>query len=404
MPRFSLSGQTWILDRFVRSLGIDALMPEVMSLFSSPVMGFNSADLQRIVERTRGTASMRREYERAARRREDIANAATAADHPVTARRNYHQAALFYGLAQYTIQEDGSQAKAALHARCQECYARVIQLADRPIEKVEIPFADDPPFTGASFPALLHLPSGDRRPAPCVIFIPGTDMYKEQVPNPEDNIFAKRGLACLTLDGPGQGESLLRLLKVHVETWNYERAVSAAIDYLAGRPEIDSGRIAVMGVSTGSYWAPRAAIWEARHQDRIKACAGLMADWETGFVTEFEFAQPNFKSNYMYMAGLADESRFDELAPLHTLDGLIQEVTCPVLMALGEFDELCSADQVEEIMRQVRTPHELRIYENEFHPMGGVAMEAWEGALDWLSDRLEGRPMEADVRRVIPKA
>jgi hypothetical protein len=342
-------------------------MPEVMSLFSSPVMGFNSADLQRIVERTRGVASMRREYERAARRREDIADAAAAADHPATARRNYHQAALFYGLAQYTIQEDGSQAKAALHAKCQDCYARVIQLADNPIYKVEIPFADDPPFLGTSFPALLHLPPDHQRPAPCVIFIPGTDMYKEQVPNPEDNIFAKRGLACLTLDGPGQGESLLRLLKVHVETWNYERAVSSAIDYLVARPEIDAGRIAVLGVSTGSYWAPRAAIWEARHQDRIKACAGLMADWETGFVTEFEFAQPNFKSNYMYMAGLTDESRFDELAPLHTLDGLIQEVTCPVLMPWVSSTR-CAVSSRSNVMRQVRTPHELRVYENAFPP------------------------------------
>jgi dipeptidyl aminopeptidase/acylaminoacyl peptidase len=384
-------------------MGIDALMPEVMQLFSSPVMGFNPADLKRIVERTRGVASMRREYERAARRREAMAREAEANNHAATARRNYHQAALFYGLAQYTIQQDDSPLKASLHSQSQECYAGVIRLAGSPIEKVEIPFVDDPPYAADSFPALLHLPTG-QGPWPCVIFIPGTDMYKEQVPNPEDNIFAKRGLACLTIDGPGQAESLLRGLKVHVETWNYERAVSAAIDYLEQRSEIDRQRIAVMGVSTGSYWAPRAAIWEARHRNRIKACAGLMADWETGFVTEFEFAQPNFKSNYMYMAGEQDEARFDELAPLHTLDGLIEEVTCPILMALGEFDELCGVEQVEQIMQQVRTAHELRVYENEFHPMGGVAIEAWEGALDWIGDRLAGRPAEPAVRRLVEKA
>ena len=43
------------------------------------------------------------------------------------------------------------------------------------------------------------------------------------------------------------------MLKVHVETWNYERAVTAAIDYLETRPEIDKTRIATFGVSTGSY-------------------------------------------------------------------------------------------------------------------------------------------------------
>ena len=130
--------------------------------------------------------------------------------------------------------------------------------AATPIEKVEIPFPDDPRYDAVSFPGLLHLPPS-KGPFPCVIFIPGTDMHKEQVPNPEDNIFAKRGLACLSIDGPGQGESLLRMLKVHVETWNYERAVTAALDYLETRPEIDAARIATFGVSTGSYWSPRAA-------------------------------------------------------------------------------------------------------------------------------------------------
>jgi alpha-beta hydrolase superfamily lysophospholipase len=214
----------------------------------------------------------------------------------------------------------------------------------------------------------------------------------------------KRGIASLTLDGPGQGESLLRKLKVHVETWKYERAVSAAIDLLASRPDIDASRIAVMGVSTGSYWAARAGIWEARHGNRIRACEGLLAQWDPGFVTEYEFAQPNFKTNYMYMAGVDDEAEFDRLAPLNALVGMLREITCPILMAQGELDELCPPEQVQEIMAEATSRHELRIYENEFHPLGGVATEAYEGAVDWIIDRLANKPIEPSSERTFPQA
>lgn len=396
MADYRRKNQEWILDRFVRSLGLDALMPDMMALMRSPVMGYDGNELDTVVARTRGALSMQREYEAAGTRRLNAARDAEAAGSRATARRRYHQAALFFGMAQYFRQVDGSPVKQRLHAQSQDCYRKVIGLADTPIEKVEIPFIDEPAYDSETFPGLLHLPGPGGR-WPCVIFVPGTDMYKEQLPNPEDNIFAKRGLACLTLDGPGQGESLLRMLKVRVQDWNYERAVSAAIDYLVSRDDIDPDRIAVMGVSTGSYWAPRACIWEARHGKRLRACAGMSANWEPGHVTEFEYAQPNFKSNYLYMAG-EEEDEFDSQVSLNTLDRLIGEVECPILMVMGDFDELCSPDQVRTIMKQVRVPAELWLYENQFHPLGGVAMDAWETTLDWLVARLDGEPMEQGVR------
>jgi cephalosporin-C deacetylase-like acetyl esterase len=401
MPKIHRSGQEWILDRFVTSMGIDALMPEFMTFMGSPVYGFNNSDIDRIKKRTKGLSGMRRMYEKVAARREAIALEAEKNGYYVTARRHYHQASLAYGFAQYTIQEDGDPLKAKLHSKCQKCYAKVIQYASTPIEKVEIPFSDEPAYNGNSFPGVLHLPEGDG-PFPCVIFIEGTDMHKEMIPNPEDNIFTKRGMACLSIDGPGQGESLLRMLKVHVETQNYERAVGAAIDYLSTRPEIDSKKIGVFGVSTGSYWAATAALWEARHENRIKACVGLMAQWEPSFVKEMEYQQINFKTNYMYMAGLDDENEFDRLAPLHNLKSVISEIRCPILMCQGEFDELCSPEQVEEILQDTTVPYTLRIYEEEFHPLAGVAMEAWEGALDWTLDRFEGKPVEQKSIRVYP--
>ncbi|MCW6511210.1 alpha/beta hydrolase family protein [Lichenifustis flavocetrariae] len=402
MPKIVRSGQDWILDRFIGTLGVNALMPGFMTFMASPIVGFNNADLEYIGRTTKGVSSMRRAYERVGKYREGLAQEAEARGYVATARRQFHYASLAYGFAQYTVQEDHSPVKKALHDKSQECFGGVMRHAATPIEKVEIPFEDEPSYDAKTFPGILHLPAGPG-PWPCVIFIPGTDMHKEQVPNPEDNIFIKRGMAVLALDGPGQGESLLRMLKVRVDTWNYERAVSAAIDYLETRPEIDSSRIATFGVSTGSYWSPRAAIWEARHGNRIKAAGGLAAQWDPSFVTEFEYAQPNFKSNYMYMAGDDSEAEFDRKAPLHDLRQDIAEITCPILIVQGEYDELCTPDQVEAILANAKAPTEMRIYEDEFHPLGGVAVEAYESAVDWLKDRLDQKPVEQSLITRIPR-
>jgi pimeloyl-ACP methyl ester carboxylesterase len=402
MPKIARSGQDWILDRFIGTLGVNALMPGFMTFMASPIVGFNNADLEYITKRTKGVVSMREAYRKVGDFRMQLANSVEEDGHTVTARRHYYYAALAYGFAQYTVQEDHSPLKQDLHGKSQEAFGKVIKYADYPMEKVEIPFVDTPAYDAATFPGVLHLPKG-KGPFPCVIFIPGTDMHKEQVPNPEDNIFVKRGMAVLALDGPGQGESLLRMLKVRVETWNYERAVSAAIDYLETRPEIDSSKIATFGVSTGSYWSPRAAIWEARHKNRIKAAGGLAAQWDPHFVTEFEYAQPNFKSNYMYMAGEASEEAFDRKAHLHDLRQEIAEITCPILIVQGEFDELCTPDQVEAILANAKAPHEMLVYEDEFHPLGGVAVEAYEHSADWLRDRLDGKSAPQRLIRRVPK-
>ena len=131
-----------------------------------------------------------------------------------------------------------------MHAKYTSCYDKLIKYSKYPMEKVEIPYEN------TSITGILHLPPNVKK-APCVIFLPGTDMIKEQFPNPKRNIFVERGLAVLSIDGPGQGESNIRNIKVRDDLWSYEKAVSATIDYLETRNEIDCEKIAIFGVSTG---------------------------------------------------------------------------------------------------------------------------------------------------------
>lgn len=47
--------------------------------------------------------------------------------------------------------------------------------------------------------------------------------------------------------------------------------------------------------------------------------------------------------------------------------------------------------------------HGLRVYDNEFHPLGGVAAEVFRLAAEWLQRAINGEPAETgrDVRRYV---
>ena len=74
----------------------------------------------------------------------------------------------------------------------------------------------------------------------------------------------------LAFDGPGQGAALLRLgLTMRAD---FERVVTAAVDYLCTRHDTDPARLAVIGLSLGGYLAPRAASVEHRLAACIADC------------------------------------------------------------------------------------------------------------------------------------
>ena len=122
-------------------------------------------------------------------------------------------------------------------------------LLDPPIETVRIP------FEGKEIIAYLRLPPGVR-PAPLVFGIAGLDSRKEDVAAHTDG-YLKQGLGLFAIDLPGTGESPHAAADV-----DSDRIFSAALDYLAQRPDVDAGRIVVQGRSWSGYWAAKLAITE----------------------------------------------------------------------------------------------------------------------------------------------
>jgi cephalosporin-C deacetylase-like acetyl esterase len=207
------------------------------------------------------------------------------------------------------------------------------------------------------------------------------------------------------VQGPGQGES--RSGGLTVDLGNYERAISRYIDHLATLPEVDPRRIGMFGISMSGYWGSRATATDHRHRppppttDHRLAALAVFEAVTGDFRTIFERAQPTFKNNYMYMVGYDDEDAFDrELAARMPLGDLVEQITCPVRYGIGEFDELTSLDQALDSFERIRAPKELRVHEDEFHPLGGVAAEVFRFGAEWLQRALDGHLAEPgrDVR------
>ena len=192
----------------------------------------------------------------------------------------------------------------------------------------------------------------------------------------------------MRLDGPGQGESNLR--KIRVTEKNHEVAGKNAVDYLISRGDIDRDRIALWGVSMGTYWGFRVGATE----DRFKAVALSAPCLEPGMSNQLSSASPTFKLNYMYMTGYDDEDEFDEFAKRLDVQGLEKNMKAPFLLVAGEDDELCPIEYTYEVFQNVPHPKKLIVYEGERHSLRNPF--ARDAIADWLKDRLDGNPMKSE--------
>ena len=381
MPKPQLRAeQGWIFDNFLMlSDNEDVLHPGITG--TRVERGFKPEDLKAVYSKVTGRRSFPKAWRKRAAAIERAAQAVEAKGRTVTARSLYHRAALCYGRAQHLIPVHNNANKIAAYEGLYRCYDRVIALSDGAMEKVAVEFSG-----GQNAHAVMHKAAGEGC-KPTIVMLPGMDAIKEDVVNPFNNYYAERGMNACAMDGPGQGEC-----NFHA-AWqtehNYEAAVSAVIDWLLQRDDVDADKIGIMGMSMGSRWG----VLAAAHDDRVKAVCGQMANVGS-FDMIFEQAQPNFKRIFMYMTNHSDEAAFDEfVARLTRLPDAAREVRCPHLLVAGDMDELCSPEDIDTFRSNLAGPSELWLYEGVFHPMGEVAAEIYPAIADWLHTSLQdGRP------------
>ncbi|WP_033294000.1 alpha/beta hydrolase [Amycolatopsis jejuensis] len=369
-------GQSWVLDAAIAQGGFDALHPEARG--GLELLGVGHTDFDKVFSQVKAGAMMPKAWAAVAGQTETRAAHYRREGFLATAADFYQRAAVLWCGA---LSAAGPR-KAVFRARLNRCVDQYGELSGGRVRRVVLD------FEGGHLHGLLHLPEGEVRGAPAVLLGPGMDMVKEHFLVPAERYYTSRGMVALSIDGPGQGET--REGGVVVGVTNPERALARCLDYLAGLPEVAADRIGMFGISMGGYWGHRLAA--ADH--RLAALASFQG--VTGeFTTIFERAQPSFKRNFLQMSGYADEAAFDrDLVPRLPLGDLVRDITCPVLVGVGEFDELSSLEEVIASFGRITAPKEIRVYENEFHPLGGVAAEMLRFGADWLERALSGELAE----------
>jgi len=266
------------------------------------------------------------------------------------------RAAHYYQTGERFLQPK-SERGMAVYRKSVAAFRDAIGMIRRPrIEPVEVPYGD------ASLPALLVHADADTsgRPAPAMVFFDGFDITKEiqyfkGVPD-----LVARGIACLIVDGPGNGESVrFRKLPLIAET---ERYAGAAFDYLAGRREIDARRIGVMAISLGGYYAPRAAALDPR----FACCVAWGAQWDyhdiwarrlealdSGKVLSLSVPPEHL----MWVLGVDDRAAALKKLEGFRLDGIVQQMKCPFLLLHGAGDEQIPLALAEKCFAAVGSKH-----------------------------------------------
>ena len=254
----------------------------------------------------------------------------------------------------------------------------------------------DIPYEGGFMPALLIPAPSQATPAPLVIHLQGFDSVKEtQFPMFQE--YRRRGLSCLIVDQPGAGGAL----RLHGLTARYdtEAYVSVIVDWIMSRPDIATDRIGLCGLSMGGYFAPRAAAFEPR----IAACAawGAMHDAfaiASPIVKGGEVDAPSVPSpmkHALWVFGLSSKEEFVEVFKKINLDGIVEKISCPLLVMHGENDRQVPLEQAIRTYEQATVADKtLKIFTKEEggaeHCQVDNRVVAADYAADWFSSRLLG--------------
>ena len=288
-------------------------------------------------------------------------HARTAGEAFVRAAVCFHFAKFVWVLDAERNRETTERAKAALYA--------AHALLDPTAERIEAP------LDGAHVAGNLRRPADVDRP-PLVILIPGLDSTKEEFFHWED-VFLSRGMATLSLDGPGQGETGFHM-PIRPD---YEVAVGAELDALDGRDDIDIGRVGAAGVSMGGYYAPRAAAFEPR----IRAVAGVSGPYNMG--ANWDALPSLTRETLQHHTGAASEEEAHERALEIDLDGVAERIEQPCLVVTGRHDRLIPWEDTKRIADEAPNATWV-LFDDGNHVCNNIPYKYRPLVGDWMAEQL----------------
>jgi hypothetical protein len=186
-----------------------------------------------------------------------LAESATSKHHNVSAREAYLWAASSFATAlRFGDGTENPERMLPCWQQYADCWSAAAALFDPPIERLEIP------YEGGSLTGWFLSVDKSRRSRPLVIVNNGADGMEISSYVLGAAGALARGYNCLIFNGPGQGDALWARKLYFRPDW--EKVITPVVDAVLRRREVDPKRIALIGVSQGGYWVPRALAFEHR--------------------------------------------------------------------------------------------------------------------------------------------
>jgi cephalosporin-C deacetylase-like acetyl esterase len=297
-----------------------------------------------------------------------LAEEAESKGRRLTAGEAWARATVAYHFAKFVWMVDPKLSREAAD-RAVAAMAKTHEFLDPAAERLEVT------LDGGRVVGNLRRPGGEDQP-PLVLLVPGLDSTKEEFFRLE-NVFLDRGMATLSMDGPGQGESGYDL-PIRPD---YDVAVTAVLDAIAGRADVDMERVGLLGVSLGGYYAPRALAFEPR----VKAGVGLSGPYR--FSDIWDTVPPQTRETFVAKSFASDDEEGRAKAAELDLSGVAERIRQPYLAITGKLDRLIPWEQAERAAREAPNGVFL-LHEDGNHGCANVPYKTRPVAADWLREQL----------------
>lgn len=243
---------------------------------------------------------------------------AQAEEHPATARELWHAAAASLIFAQMAFNAD-SERKRSLYQQMTRCFTRFAALSEFSVSRVEVPHRH-----GKLFGWHFHATPGEA--AGCVIVFGGMSGWSTAYRSMAEAL-CQRGLDCLLVDGPGQGDSRLEggIFADAEVTSGFSRFVDRIQECTPGRP------VGIWGNSFGGLFAALTAVRDRR----VGACCINGGPLLTE-VPPFRTAQEQLAA----MFGVSEASDLADILPTLAFNADRAPLTCATLVLEGGADPL----------------------------------------------------------------
>jgi pimeloyl-ACP methyl ester carboxylesterase len=321
-------------------------------------------------------------WERAATRYADLGAAAASGGHRLTAAQHRRRAALVLQFAQFVLTEDVPR-RERLHRRQCALYRQAAPDLVPPAVPYERRVGD------AAVHGYLRLPRDVDGPSPVVLLVPGLESTKEQFTTYEP-YFLDRGVATVTMEGPGQGEGWY----AHpFDLTTYLACFRDVLGWLGANPELDRERVAVLGTSFGGFLALRCAA-EVSSIGAVVDIAGPHT------LLPLEDLQPVLQEGFIHLTHSQDLAQATQRLADVTLDGALGRLAAPTLVVHGDADGIIDVAHGDRIAAELGEVTYDRVAGGT-HSCNNIHTVIRPRVADWVADQLNGVtvPPERSTRR-----